>query len=152
MNDGIGPQFARVAIDGVIGLLTAFIPDIVAEMGRPAFTRFGRAFRGQAMAAPEAWVTPVNTVMDDEGQTRHQISELVVTLGLVGGDPEATMDAALDYVRAVDLAISRNETGLEEPIKRVFVREHNYGALRTKGTGFAVFPEVFVLVEMEEEG
>ena len=151
MSDGIGPQFIRVAIDAVLSLLTDYTPAILAELNQTPFTRFGRAFRGQLMAAPEVWAEPVNTTLDDEGQSRHQIHQVKVTVGLVGGDPEALTDLALDYVRAVDLAVAQNEKTFAAPVLRIFVREHNYGALRVKGTGFAVFPEVFLLVETEED-
>jgi hypothetical protein len=153
MSDTLGPEFIQVAIDGLLGLLKEHTADLLAEMDTPRvpITHFGYAFRGQAMNAPELWVEPVSTVFDDEGTATHGISQLRITLGIVAGDPEACTLAALDYVRAASLAISQNEFAeLGDAIQRVFVREHNYGALRAGGKGFAVFPEIYVLVEMEE--
>lgn len=147
-------EFIQVAIDGVLGLLRGHTAELLAGMDTPRdpFTHFGVAFRGQAMNAPEVWVEPVNTVFDDEGTAIHQISHLRVKLAVTAGDPETLTYAVLDYMRAVDLAIRQNEF-LEmggDGVMRVFVNEHNYGALRQAGTAFAAFPEIYVLVEMNE--
>ena len=146
-------DFIRVALEAVRGMIVEHTPALLAALENPLppFTNEGGVFRGQVMNPPMFFVQPVNTVFDPEGQTDGEDHQVLVIVAVTGGDPDALTDAALDYVRCVTLALQLNEAEYPEPrIKRVFVREQNYGALRSMGTAFAAFCEVLVVVRMEE--
>lgn len=148
-------EFIAVALAAVRSMVIEHTPALLAALAAPRaeFTNEGGVFRGQLMNPPMFWVQPVNTVFDPEGQTNGQDSQVQVIVGVTGGDPDELALAALDYVRVVTLALQLNEFEYpDERIKKVFVREQNYGALRSMGNAFAAFCEVFVVVRMEELG
>jgi hypothetical protein len=66
-----------------------------------------------------------------------------------GGDPEALGAAAIGYVLAIDEAI-RQWPAWDARVMRVFIQMHDYGKLYAKGAAFTRFPDVHVLVEMQE--
>jgi len=146
------PVYIRMALDAIGAVLEARTPALLAGMGRAPFTGIKRAFSGQMLNPPMVWIEPRKTAIDDTGNPPQQHASVTVVVGVMAGDPEALLDAALDYVRAVTLAIEQ-AGGAEwgDNITHVHPSEMDYGPLFTgdKG-GFAKFPMVHVEVEMTE--
>jgi len=153
MADYIGP-----VLDAVIAVLQKYTPDLLTALSdsndtpRAPFTLIGREFIGILPSPPQAWVMPVRTEIRDQENTLPQQSVVTVKIGIVGGEPEAMVDMALDYVRAVSDAVlmadPANDWGAN--IIRVHPQVHDYGPLYERGTTFARFPEVHLVVTHEE--
>ena len=72
-------------------------------------------------------------------------------------EPDDLTDAAMAYMRAVDLALDQSfpadwegKLGANGVVLRVFVSGHDYGPLFERGGVLARFPELELVVETEE--
>ena len=102
-------DFIQVAVDGVMALIQTYTPALLAAMATPRtpFTSIGRAYVAQLPNPPQCWVIPSRITFDDEGQgTRREACEVRVKLGISSASPEDLVRTALDYVRAIDGALS----------------------------------------------
>lgn len=142
-------EFIELALSQVQGALMQATPALLESLNLAPFTAVDRVFVGQAPNPPQCWVMPVRTVFADEGSNVEEASSLVVTAAVSGGDPEALGAAAISYVWAIDEAI-RQWAAWDARVMRVFIQEHDYGKLYAKGGAFTRFPDVHVLVEMQE--
>jgi hypothetical protein len=143
--------FIDVGISVVEALIAKYSPDLLRGMNREPFTRMGRAFVGQLNGIAECWVGPMRTAFGDEGQLSDSASQVTVTIGVGGTDPEELVAMALDYVRAVHEAIaSASPAEVDVRVRRIFVGEHDYGPLWGKQGGFAVFPQIHVVIDQTE--
>jgi hypothetical protein len=148
------PNFIRTALDVVQTIIERDTPALLAAMNKPRdpFRQVGRAYTGQLPNPPAAWVMPRTTAFASEGQLISQADLITVKIGIVGAEPEAIADAALDYVKAVDLALRNAAAGeLDATVMRIYVVQHDYGPLFGGAAGgFARFPEVHLQVERVE--
>ena len=141
-------------LDAVIAVLQNYTPGLLAANCTPRapFNSIGREFVGIMPSPPQAWVMPVRTEIRDQENTLPQQSVVTVKIGIVGAEPETLVDMALDYVRAVSNAVlmadPANDWGPN--IIRVHPQVQDYGPLYERGTTFARFPEVHLVVTHEE--
>ncbi|HEX4311884.1 MAG TPA: hypothetical protein VHZ25_17775 [Acidobacteriaceae bacterium] len=122
--------------------------------GLTPFATIGRAWTGLLVNPPGAWVMPGRTAFPNQGEgtTRSQIHAITIRLGLTGADPEELTARALAYVQAVDAAIEELlDVSWPDFVKYVYVVEHDYGSMWTKGQGsVAMWPDIHCQVEVEE--
>lgn len=144
-------RFIRAALEAVTAVLKADTPGILQGMQRDPFAYFGRAFVGIVPAPPSVWVMPRTTAIAPEGWSPKQQDLVTVKIGVVGGEPELVVDAALDYVLAVTLAVwDRAVEQTDNTILRVHVQSQDYGPLYESGKSFARFPEVHLVIDRQE--
>jgi hypothetical protein len=142
-----------IALDSIEGILQTDTEALLAAMPTPRdpFREFKRAFSGIMLNPPTVWSMPRMTTIGEEGQFLEQVHLVTVKFGITGSDPDLITDAALDYMRAIDLAL-RNATvaELDPTILHLHPQQHDYGPLYADGKGFARFPELHVVVESVE--
>ncbi len=150
------PKFVGPVVEKLVAVLKQYTPGELA--GREEFQEFGKQFTGVAKNLPAVWVTPARTAFDEESTgTRRQAHLVVIRFGVTGAEPDELMDAAMAYMRAIDAAIAKSETERDWEdavaggvVQRVYVSEHDYGPLFERGNVLARFPELGVVVEVEE--
>jgi hypothetical protein len=146
-------RYIGTSIDVVRAILEADTPRPLAAMATPRepLRGIGRVFTGLMPAAPYAWVMPRTTTFDDSTEPETEYDLVTVKLGVTGGDPEALIEAALDYVSAVDEALRDAQTEeLDETILHLHVHAHDYGPVYELKGAFARFPEIHLEVTRRE--
>jgi hypothetical protein len=95
---------------------------------------------------------PVRTSFDPDMQgCLHQQHLVQIKLAVSGSTPDEVTEAAMIYVKAVDLAIAAADAAGEfSAYLRVFVEGHNYGPLFEKTGTIARLPEIDLIVEVAE--
>lgn len=150
-------DFIRPLVDNAIAILKAKVAAHLPQ-NKPDFRQHGRIFTGVVLNFPAVWVQPVRTDFDeDSDHSRHQAHQIKIKIGLSAADPEELAKDALDYVRAVDLALTASEPKSWENklpsgvVMRTWVAAHDYGQVFEAGAGaLARFPELDLIVETEE--
>lgn len=146
-------EYIKLAVGAVRTALEARTPGLLEARGQAAFAAFGSANEFRMPAPPACWVVPLEALLAGE-TTVVELARLTVRIGVMSAtDPETLTSAAMEYAAAVTDAIRAAELACEwgPAIKGVAVVQHDYGKLLRGADGFAVFPEVGVVVEFEEE-
>jgi hypothetical protein len=147
MAELIGPVIERI-----VAVLQARLPGLVEE----PFVEFRRLWTGQAANLPAVWVLPVRTVFAEEESTLHQAHQITVKFGVAAGDPEDLAAAVIDTMRGVHRALEQSWPGdwgdaVEGgQVQSLFIREHDYGVVFQAGGMFARFPEIDLVIEVQE--
>lgn len=151
----MGAEFIAPIIENALAVLKQRTPGLLA--GRDLFVNFGKQFTGVVSNFPSLYVMPVGTAFDADAQHLvHQAHQVQVKLAVSGAEPDLVTEAALAYMRAVDLAIAQSwpkdwEGKLQNGVVlRVFVERHDYGPLFERQGALARFPELDLIVETEE--
>jgi hypothetical protein len=141
-------------INPVLQRFKAILSTMQMPTGLAPFQTVGIAWTGLLVNAPGAWVMPGRTVFPNQGEgtTRSQIHAVTIRLGITGADPEELTGRAIAYVQAVDAAIGAlRDVDWPNFVKYVFVAEHDYGSMWSKGQGsVAMWPDIHCQVEVEE--
>jgi hypothetical protein len=149
MAELIGPVIERVVWvlgQRTPGLLAAQVP----------FAEYRKLWTGHAANLPACWVMPVRTVFAEEGSTLRQAHQVTVKIGVQTSDPEELAELVVAYMRAVHRALEQSWPGdwvdavSGGVVQNLFVREHDYGVVFQGGNMFARFPELDLVVEVEE--
>lgn len=153
------PEFVGPVVDKMVEVLKKYTPGELGA-GLAEFADFGKQFTGVVQNFPAVWVMPVRTAFDVESQhTRHGLHQVRIVFAVSGPEPDEVTVAAMAYMKAIDAAIAKSEVnrdwegvlGASGVVQRVWVEEHDYGPLFQKGGVMTRFPEVAVLVEVEEK-
>jgi len=121
-----------------------------------SFVQFGRLFTGAAANLPGLWVMPGRTAIDAECSTLRQAHLITVKFGVEHSDPDSLMNAAMDGMAEIHGAIEASWPGdwvdavTGGQVQSVTIREHDYGPTWTAGGMVAKFPEMDLLIEVEE--
>lgn len=150
-------QFIKPIIENAIAVLRARTPALLRAAGREEFVDYGKQFTGVAPNFPSVFVMPVRTVFDADSQhMRHQAHQVQIKFALSGSEPDDVTAAAMDYMTAIDGALAASDPGdwqsviADGVVLRVFVQGHDYGPLFERGGALARFPELELIVEVEE--
>jgi hypothetical protein len=150
-------DFIAPVIDRVLAVLEKYMPATL-PVDREPVVEFGRQFTGVVANMPSLFVMPVRTAFDADAQYLHEAHQVQIKLAVSGSQPGAVTEAAMAYVRAVDLAIAAAEAAGEfadavtgGQVLRVFVAGHDYGPLFEGHGGLARFPEIELIVEVAEQ-
>ena len=150
-------EYIKPVIDRVLAVIEKYLPTTLPADRAPV-REFGRQFTGVVAAMPALYVMPVRTGFDPDAQYLHQAHQVQIKLAVLGSEMGDVTDAAMDYVRAVDLAIAAGEAAGEFAnavtggvVSRVFIASHDYGPLFERGGGLARFPEIELIVEAAEQ-
>lgn len=147
-------EFIGPVIERMLAVLQARTPGLLGD--RPAFASYGRLFTGGAGNLPAVWAMAARTQFGDEEATLHQAHQITIVFGVEAGDPEELARLAMAYMRAVHLAIEMSWPGDWADVipggvvMVVRIREHNYGSTWAGGGTIAKFPELDVVVEVQE--
>ena len=120
------------------------------------FAQFGRLYTGVAPNLPAVWVMPGRTVIDPEASTLHQAHLVTIKFGVENSDPDELMNDAMDRMKEIHAAIEASWPGdwvdavTGGQVQSVTIREHDYGPTWTAGGMVAKFPEMDLLIEVEE--
>src|SRR5258707_12718194 len=102
----MGAEYIKVAVANVISVLAKYLPPLLAEEDLPMFTSIGKVCRFMLPNPPQAWVMPVRTNLDPEGQFESEAHTLTIRMGLAGAsEPDNLYDLAVTYATAVTRAI-----------------------------------------------
>jgi len=140
-------QLIRPVIDKLLEVLAARTTGFVA---------FGRLFTGVMPNAPAVWVMPGRTVIDPECSMLGQAHLVTIKFGVEHSDPDELMNAAMDGMAEIHGAIEASWPGdwvdavTGGQVQSVTIREHDYGPTWTAGGMVAKFPEMDLLIEVEE--
>jgi len=120
------------------------------------FRQFGRLFTGAAVNLPAVWVMPGRTGIDPEASTLHQAHQILVKFGVENSDPDELANDAMARMLEIHAAIEASWPGdwvdavTGGQVQSVTIREHDYGPTWTAGGMIAKFPEMDLVVEVEE--
>ncbi|HWE50469.1 MAG TPA: hypothetical protein VG273_11790 [Bryobacteraceae bacterium] len=128
-----------LSANGALGSLAAFGQVLISPS------------TGLLISDTAAWIAPRNTQFPNQGDSnaRPQVHAVTVRLGITGSDPEELTTRTLAYVKATDAAIGAYG-GWPAYVLRVFVSEHDYGPMYTRGGSMAFWPDLHCLIEVEE--
>jgi len=140
-------KFVRPVIEKLLEVLAA---------RTTGFVQFGRLFTGAAANLPAVWVMAGRTVIDPEASTLHQAHLITVKFGVEHSDPDELMNAAMDGMKEIHGAIEASWPGdwvdavAGGQVQSLTIREHDYGPTWTAGGMVAKFPEMDLVIEVEE--
>lgn len=139
--------FIRPVIDKLLEVLAA---------RTTSFREFGRLFTGVMPNAPAVWAMPARTGIDPEASTLHQAHQVLIKFGVEHSVPDDLINAAMDLMVEIHAAIEASWPGdwadavHGGQVQSVTIREHDYGPTWTAGGMIAKFPEMDLLIEVEE--
>jgi hypothetical protein len=121
-----------------------------------SFVEFGKLFTGAAANLPAVWVMPGRTVIDPECSMLRQAHLITIKFGVQDADPNTLMDAVMALMVEIHDAISASwpadwvgaVTGGQ--VQSLAIREHDYGPTWTAGGMVAKFPEMDLVIEVDE--
>ena len=140
-------QFIRPVIDKLLEVLAA---------RTTSFVQFRRLYTGAAENLPAVWVMPGRTAIDAECSTLRQAHLITVKFGVENTDPDGLANDAMDRMKEIHAAIEASWPGdwvdavTGGQVQSVTIREHDYGPTWTAGGMVAKFPEMDLLIEVEE--
>jgi hypothetical protein len=121
-----------------------------------SFVECGKLFTGAAANLPALWVMPGRTVIDQECSMLRQTHLITIKFGVQDADPDALMNGAMDLMAEIHGAIEASWPGdwvnavTGGQVQNVTIREHDYGPTWTAGGLVAKFPEMDLVIEVEE--
>lgn len=144
--------YIKPFIDSLIAILDSYMPQMLSGTGCQPFLEIGKNWTGVMDNPPEAWVMPVRTVIDDEGNNWQEKHEITIKFGITGSEADDLVDMATTYFAAITQAINSATASdwVGPKPQRVIVFEHDYGPVYQAGGVLARFPEAHVGIEVTE--
>jgi hypothetical protein len=148
--------FIEPIIEKMLAILAARTPVLLSEDGWPEFAEYGKVFTGGGANLPAVWAMAARTQFAEEESTLHQAHQITVKFGVQAAEPKELMRAVFAYMRAVHRAIEKSWSGDWEDaieggqVQRLFIREHNYGSTWARDGSVAKYPELDVVIEVQE--
>lgn len=126
------------------------------EARTTSFTEFHRLWTGIAMNVDCIWVMAARTSFAEEGSTLGQVHEITIKFGVAHTDPDELAIAAMARMKEIHEAIEQSWPGTWPEavsggqVQGLWIREHDYGPTWEKEGTLAKFPELSLVIEVQE--
>jgi hypothetical protein len=151
------PKFIGPIVDRVLAVLQARTPALCEAAELRPFLDYGKQFTGVTVNCPSLWVMPERSRFDpDQTGPAKEAHQLTIKFAVSAMTPDEVAAAAMAYMQVIHLAILQSDpadwtdTLAEGTVQRVFLASHEYGPLYQRGASIARFPELALIVEVEE--